>query len=76
VAGVIGIDVTIQTLERCGLRLLRNIGERATVVNAEGRALIPISPGIEAGDRVGPAPDSVSFGISLKFHIWTAALGL
>lgn len=76
VAGVIGIDVTIQTLERCGLRLLRTIGERATVVNADGRALISVTPDIEAGDRVEPAPDSVSSGIGHKFHIWTAALSL
>jgi hypothetical protein len=76
VVGVIGIDVTIQTLERRGLRLLRTIGDRATLVNAEGRAMISIAPDIEAGDRVEPAPGSQSFDVGQQFHIWTAALSL
>ena len=50
VAGIVGMDVTVQRLERGAMPGLRRIGERATLVNSDGRAIVSAAPDIAAGD--------------------------
>ena len=45
VVGIVGMDVTVQRLERGAMPALRRIGERATLVNPDGRAIVSAAAG-------------------------------
>ncbi|OFI37075.1 hypothetical protein BIU82_08130 [Arthrobacter sp. SW1] len=91
IAGIVGVDVTAQTLERLGLPPLRRIGPRAALVNVSaagsadsavandgGRAVICATADIDAGDRVVPASGAESWPAGRQFRIYSsveAALG-
>ncbi|MGA7203079.1 MAG: cache domain-containing protein [Specibacter sp.] len=72
VAGVVGLDVTAQILERAGLAALRSIGPDAVLVNAGGRSIISASPSVDAGDVVHPAEGTKVFPVGRQFKIYTA----
>lgn len=91
IAGIVGVDVTAQTLERLGLPPLQQIGPRAALVNVSasasglsgavpdgGRAVICATADIDAGDRVVPSPGADSWPVGRQFRIYSsvqAALG-
>jgi len=73
IAGIVGMDVTAQTLERLALPLLRRIGDRAAMVNEEGRTIICAAPDFDAGDLVEASPGAVVYPAGRQFHIFSAA---
>lgn len=73
-AGIVGVDVTAQTLERMGLPLLRRIGERAALVNDGGRTVICAASDIDAGDIVSAAAGAASHAVGRQFRIISAVL--
>jgi hypothetical protein len=72
VAGVVGLDVTAQILERAGLAALRSIGPGAVLVNAGGRSIISASPSMDAGDMVNPAEGAAILPVGRQFKIYAA----
>lgn len=75
-AGIIGMDVTVQRLERGAMAALRRIGERATLVNAEGRAVVSAASDIAAGDLAAAEEDCSSYPVGRRFKVWSGARGL
>ncbi|MDN4645341.1 PDC sensor domain-containing protein [Arthrobacter sp. PsM3] len=73
VAGIVGMDVTVQRLERGALTALRRIGERATLVNADGRAIVSAAPDIAAGDLAAAGEGCRVYSVGRKFRIWSGA---
>lgn len=71
-AGVLGIDVTAQMLERVALKTLRMLGPTAALVNAGGRSIVSASSGVDAGDIVAPAPGAQEFKVGRQFTIISA----
>ncbi|ALE07572.1 hypothetical protein AL755_05120 [Arthrobacter sp. ERGS1:01] len=71
-AGVVGLDVTAQTLERAGLAALRSIGPHAVLVNAGGRSIVSASPTVDAGDMVRPDDGAPTFDVGRQFRIFSA----
>ncbi|MCU6481986.1 cache domain-containing protein [Arthrobacter sp. A2-55] len=71
IAGVVGMDVTAQTLERAGLASLRSLGPGAVLVNAGGRAIVSASPTVDAGDLVQAAPEAAIYPVGRQFRIIT-----
>lgn len=76
VSGIVGMDVTVQRLERGALPALRRIGERATLVNADGRAIVSAASDIAAGDLTAPEEGCSVYPVGRKFRIWTGAAAL
>jgi len=76
VAGIVGMDVTVQRLERGALPGLRRIGERATLVNADGRAIVSAAPDIAAGDLAAAEEGCRVYPVGRKFRIWSGATAL
>ncbi len=70
VSGIVGMDVTVQRLERGALPALRRIGERATLVNADGRAIVSAAPDIAAGDLTAAEEGCSVYPVGRKFQIW------
>ncbi|WP_125611215.1 cache domain-containing protein [Specibacter cremeus] len=73
VAGIVGLDVTAQTLERRALPLLRRIGPRAALVSAGGRTIVCAAPDVDAGDVIGPAEGAAATPIGRSFTLLAAA---
>lgn len=71
-AGVVGIDVTAQTLERTALKTLCGIGPHAVLVNADGRTIVSSGAEVDAGDIVGASPDAQEFSVGRAFKIYSA----
>lgn len=76
VAGIVGIDVTVQRLERGAMPALRRIGGRATLANADGRAVVSAAPDIDAGDLISPAEPCAHYPVGRTFTLWSDATGL
>lgn len=76
VSGIVGMDVTVQRLERGALPALRRIGERATLVNAGGRAIVSAASDIAAGDLTAAEDGCSVYPVGRKFRIWTGAVAL
>ena len=76
VAGIVGMDVTVQRLERGVLPALRRIGERATLVNPDGRAIVSAAPDIAAGDLTAATEGCSAHPVGRKFRIWSGATAL
>ncbi|MCB5273663.1 hypothetical protein BJG92_01187 [Arthrobacter sp. SO5] len=76
VAGIVGIDVTVQRLERGAMPALRRIGGRATLVNAEGRAVVSAAADIDAGDLTAPDEPCQHYSVGRTFRVWSDATGL
>ena len=71
-AGVVGMDVTAQSLERAALATLRGIGPRAALVNAGGRSIVSAAPDVDAGDIVRPADGALRHAVGRQFTIYSA----
>jgi len=73
VAGIVGLDVTVQAMEQAVRAALRNVGPRATLVNADGRAIASAAPEIEAGDLTAaggePLPAGGESPVGSRFRI-------
>lgn len=76
VAGIVGIDVTVQRLERGAMPALRRIGGRATLANADGRAVVSAAPDIDAGDLISPDEPCAHYPVGRTFTVWSNAAGL
>ncbi|NUU31581.1 cache domain-containing protein [Arthrobacter sp. C9C5] len=76
VAGIVGMDVTVQRLERGAVPALRRIGDRATLVNQDGRAIVSAASDIDAGDLAVAAEGCRVFGVGRRFSIWSGAAGI
>ncbi|MGO4382805.1 cache domain-containing protein [Specibacter sp. RAF43] len=72
IVGVVGMDITAQTLERTSLAALRHIGPGAALVNAGGRSIVCASPAVDAGDVVSPAPEAAVYAVGRQFRIFSA----
>lgn len=73
VAGIVGVDVTVQSVERAVRAPLRAVGPQATLVNAEGRAIASASPAIEAGDLAAAADGAAVTPVGSRIRILHAA---
>lgn len=76
VSGIVGMDVTVQRLERGALPALRRIGDRATLVNADGRAIVSAASDIAAGDLAAAEVGCSVYPVGRKFRIWSGAKAL
>jgi hypothetical protein len=76
VAGIVGMDVTVQRLERGALPALRRIGDRAALVNADGRAIVSAAPDIAAGDLAAAEEGCRVYPVGRKFRIWSGATAI
>jgi hypothetical protein len=76
VAGIVGIDVTVQRLERGAMAALRRIGGRATLVTADGRAVVSAASDIDAGDLTAPHEPCSHYRVGRTFTVWSDATGL
>ncbi|GAA2137966.1 cache domain-containing protein [Arthrobacter humicola] len=76
VAGIVGIDVTVQRLERGAMPALRRIGDRATLVHADGRAVASAASDIDAGDLTAPDEPCRHYPVGRTFTVWSDATGL
>ena len=76
VAGIVGIDVTVQRLERGAMPALRRIGDRATLANADGRAVVSAAADIDAGDLTAPDEPCRHYPVGRTFTVWSNAVGL
>ena len=76
VAGIVGIDVTVQRLERGAMPALRRIGGRATLANADGRAVVSAASDIDAGDLAAPDEPCRHYPVGRTFTVWSDATGL
>ena len=74
VAGIVGMDVTVQRLERGAVPGLRRIGDRATLVNSDGRAIASAAPEIAAGDLTLAAEGCSSYPAGRALRIWSSAV--
>lgn len=74
VAGIVGMDVTVQRLERGAVPGLRRIGDRATLVNADGRAIASAAPEIAAGDLALAGEGCSSYPVGRALRIWSSAV--
>jgi len=74
--GIVGIDVTVQRLERGAMPALRRIGSRATLASADGRAVVSAAPDIDAGDLIAPAGRCIKYPVGRRFTVWSDAVGL
>jgi len=72
IAGIVGMDVTAQRLERMILPLLRQLGPSAAMVNQAGRAVVAVATSTDAGDAVRPAPGATSHPVGEHFTVLTA----
>ena len=76
VAGIVGVDVTVQRLERGAMSALRRIGPRATLVNADGRAIASAASDVAAGDLAAAGDACNVYAVGRRFKIWSSANGL
>ena len=76
VAGIVGIDVTVQRLERGAMAALRRIGGRATLANADGRAIVSAASDIDAGDLTAPNEPCAQYPVGRTFTLCSDAGGL
>lgn len=76
VAGIVGIDVTVQRLERGAMPVLRRIGPRATLVYSDGRAIVSAASDIAAGDLTAADEACSAYPVGRRFTIWSSASGL
>jgi len=76
VAGIVGIDVTVQRLERGAMAALRRIGGRATLANADGRAVVSAASDIDAGDLTAPNEPCAQYPVGRTFTLCSDAVGL
>ncbi|MGO4805921.1 cache domain-containing protein [Arthrobacter sp. 2MCAF15] len=74
VAGIVGIDVTVQRLERGAMPALRRIGARATLVTADGRAVVSAASDIDAGDLTAPGEACAHYPVGRTFTVWSDAV--
>jgi hypothetical protein len=70
------MDVTVQRLERGAMPGLRRIGERATLVNSDGRAIVSAAPDIAAGDLAAAGEGCSVYPVGRRFRIWSSATAL
>jgi len=73
IAGIVGADITVQTLENQVEPMLRSIGPRCALVNAEGRTIACTDPELGAGDLAVRDDDADQFPVGNRFKIWSAA---
>ncbi|NMO05287.1 hypothetical protein HH308_29120 [Gordonia sp. TBRC 11910] len=68
IAGIVGLDVTVATLERVSADALRSVGPSAAIVNAEGRIVVSASPRCSSGDfaDIDPTARSRTVGSVLR----------
>ncbi|MHA7270691.1 cache domain-containing protein [Arthrobacter sp. HLT1-20] len=71
-AGVVGLDVTAQSLERATLGLLRTIGPNAVLVNSDGRSIVSAGADVDAGDVVQAASGAQEYAAGRHFRIISA----
>lgn len=76
VAGIVGIDVTVQRLERGAMAALRRLGGRATLANADGRAIVSAAYDIDAGDLTAPNEPCAQYPVGRTFTLCSDAVGL
>jgi hypothetical protein len=76
VVGIVGIDVTVQRIERGAMAALRRIGARATLVNADGRAVVSAASDIDAGDLTAPNEPCRHYAVGRTFTVWSDTSGL
>jgi hypothetical protein len=76
VAGIVGMDVTVQRLERGAMPGLRRIGDRATLVNPDGRAIVSAASDIAAGDLAAAEEGCSIYPVGRTFRIWSGATAL
>ncbi|MET4096127.1 hypothetical protein [Arthrobacter sp. UYCu712] len=76
VAGIVGIDVTVQRLERGAMALLRRIGDRATLASPDGRAIVSAAADIAAGDLAAAGDQCNVYPVGRRFKIWSSATAL
>ncbi len=55
---------------------LRRIGERATLVNSDGRAIVSAAPDIAAGDLTAAEEGCSVYPAGRKCRIWSGATAL
>jgi hypothetical protein len=55
---------------------LRRIGDRATLVNADGRAVASAASDIDAGDLTAPEEPCRRYRVGRTFTVWSDATGL
>ena len=55
---------------------LRRIGDRATLVNSDGRAIVSAAADIAAGDLAAAEEGCNVYPIGRRFRIWSAATAL
>ena len=71
-AGVVGLDVTAQAMERAALGILRQIGPHAVLVNAGGRSVVSASAEVDAGDVATLAQGAADYPVGRQFSICSA----
>ena len=68
-AGIVGMDLTVQNLERRALHPLRSVGRNAVLVNSDDRIVVAASPALTSGDIADIAPDAPSWPVGSRFRI-------
>lgn len=76
VAGIVGVDVTVQRLEGWAMPALRRVGARAVLANADGRAVVSAASDIDAGDFAAPDEPCRHYPVGRTFTVWSDAVGL
>ncbi|WP_369745675.1 cache domain-containing protein [Paenarthrobacter sp. AMU7] len=71
--GIVGMDMTLEWLERRGLPLLQLIGDRATLVDGEGRSIVSAASHIRAGDLVSSPDHTTTFSVGSRFQLLSEA---
>ncbi|MHA7263432.1 cache domain-containing protein [Arthrobacter sp. TMN-37] len=73
VAGIVGTDVAVRTLEQHLIRGLRQLGPAVSLVSAEGRVVVSSAVALEPGDLIEPDDAEFSYPVGRRFSIWGAA---
>ncbi len=72
VAGIVGTDVAVRTLESNLIRVLRQLGPSVSLVSAEGRVVVSSAPSLEPGDLIEPVEVGSPLPVGRRFAIWGA----
>jgi hypothetical protein len=69
IAGIVGTDVAVRTLEQNLIRGLRQLGPDVSLVSAEGRVVVSSSLSLEPGDLISQVDAGVSYPVGRRFAI-------
>jgi hypothetical protein len=72
VAGIVGTDVAVRTLEQNLIRGLRELGPAASLVSAEGRVVVSSALSLEPGDLIGRDNAGISYPVGRRFSVVSA----